>query len=179
MRILIVHGERPSSDKELHPAFEERLKLAALMCQKNNYDLLVITGGKTKKKFQSEAEIGRRFLEGKIHTPFLLEGRAVTSVENINFTKKLLQRQKIDSVDIITSQTRIFRLKYLYKKLWPEIYAVANLYGAKDFYSPFFVMGELIYDLYTHVDIQEKYLARIAKRFFRNHQENLELAKSF
>jgi len=173
MKILIIHGERPKRNQELHPAFEERLKLATILSGKNNYDLVVITGGKTKKKFRTEVEIGREFLEGKILTPFLLEECAVTSVENIKFTKKLLQNRKIDSADIITSETRIPRLKYLYKKLWPELYTKSQFYGAKDFYSPFFLLGEFIYYLYAHVDIQEKYISRITKRLFKNHQENL------
>ena len=168
MNILLIHGEKPLKNKALHPAFEERLKLALKLSNNNDYDLILISGGQTRSNQPSEASSGYAYLRNKTTVPIILEENSKTTIENILFSRNVLQNYNITGIDIITGKRWSRRGKYLYKKLWPEIYNKARFFAARDFYPFLYYLAEVAYYLYALVDIEERWLPKITKRLFRN-----------
>ncbi len=169
--VVIIHGEKPKPSGSIHPAFLERLKKVIELSQKSPLDLIVVTGGKTRKGVESEAAIGCRYLKSRIQVPILKEDQSRTTIENINFTKKLLSSKIIffKEIFVITSGKRIFRIKFLYRKLWPEEYGKMKFIPTKDFYPSFFYLYEALSLFLDMFDIKERFLLGATKRFFRNH----------
>ncbi len=170
IKIIIVHGEKTHRTGKIHEAYTERLNKALGLTQKIKPDLIVLTGGKTREIAKSEAELGKEYLEGKTKTPLLLENHSRTTIENIRFTKKILEKNKIktDEFFIITSQKRISRIKYLYKKIWLEAYKNSKFIGAKDFYPFWFSAYEWLSLLLDTFDIKERFLLAFTKKIYRN-----------
>ena len=174
IKIIIVHGEKTHRTGKIHEAYIERLNKALGLTQKIKPDLIVLTGGRTREIAKSEAELGKEYLEGKgkgkIKTPLLLESRSRTTIENIRFTKKILEKNKIKAGEffIITSQKRISRIKYLYKKIWPDIYKNSKFIGARDFYPFWFSTYEWLSLLLDTFDIKERFLLAFTKKMYRN-----------
>lgn len=169
--IIIVHGEKPRRDGSMHPAFRERVKVAiewSRQCQ-GQY-IIVVTGGKTRKKAEPEAVSGAQLLGRTIHTPIFIEDRSRTTIENINFTRALLKNNGIVTRHyiVVDSRKRMFRLKYLYRKLWPEICQAIQFVPAPDTYPISFYMWEYISYLLDHVDIRERGILRLTKNTFRS-----------
>jgi len=163
-KVVVVFGEKSIRSGEMHPAFKERLDRAV----KQKVDLIVITGGETKRNSDSEAKIGMRYIRGKTSTKVILEDKAKTTVENILFSKKLLERKKIkvDKVIAISSNKRMFRLRYLYWRLWSEV--DVKFLGARDFYPFMFYLQEILYLIVNLFDPYEKTIVRLTRKLFRN-----------
>ena len=75
---------------------------------------------------------------------------------------------EIEKIIAITSRKRIFRIRYLYWRLWRDVYPKIVFVGAKDYYPVFYYFAEFFYFLYDLVDPHERLLVRFVKRIFRN-----------
>jgi hypothetical protein len=166
--ILLIHGEKPGRDNALHLAFKERLELALELIERNNYDLILVTGGQTRNFFPPESQIGYEYLRYKTRLPVIQENRSHTTVENILFCREVLSEYQIGHIDIITSKVRLRRFKYLYKRLWPELSDKCRIFGAKDSYFFLYPLVEIVYILYSFFDLKEKVVPRLTKKIFRN-----------
>jgi uncharacterized SAM-binding protein YcdF (DUF218 family) len=166
--ILLIHGEKSSRSKALHPAFEERLKLALKLTQRNKYDLILISGGRTRKQFPPESQIGYKYLTDKVRVPLIQEDQSRTTVENILFSQKMLSHYRISNIDVITSKTRLCRFRYLYEKLWPQLQGRHTIFGAKDSYFFLYPLAEMAYLFYSFFDLRERGITRLTKKIFRN-----------
>lgn len=168
-RVLVVHGEKPLSSGKIHPNFIERLKVALKLVKKEKFDFVIITGGKTRRKFTSEAEMGKKWLSGRIGN-LLLEHGARTTIQNIEDTKGLIEREKIKigKIVLIASKKRIPRVKFLYRRIWPEIYPKVKFVGAKDFYPLVYWFVEWASYPLDVFDIKEKFILKITAKIFRN-----------
>ncbi|MFA6354118.1 MAG: YdcF family protein [Candidatus Paceibacterota bacterium] len=169
-RIIIVHGEKSKPSGEIHPAFIERLNKAIEISKQVSPDFIVIASGQTRKISPPEAQTGYDYLKDKIKTPILIEKESRTTIENIKFTKKLLTDGKIEinKLYVVTSRKRIFRIKFLYRRLWPEIYEEIEFIPTKDFYPILFYPYKALYLLLNLLDIKERFLLPLGKKFFRN-----------
>lgn len=167
IKLLIIHGEKPTRSGSIHPAFLSRLSTAVKLCHNNSYNLVVITGGQTRKNAPTEAAQGLEYLRSKINLPIILEEKARSTAENIIFTKKLLKGGKIASATIVTSQKRFWRTGYLYSRLWPELRGKTEIIGSPDPYPVFFLLREWLLFLFAVLNSKEKFCF-LAKKFFRN-----------
>lgn len=80
----------------------ERLRLAAHLHRRTNLPILV-TGGHPDGGVHSEAELMQSVLEQDLHAPVKwVEEESVNTRENALFSRKLLQRQGIDSIYLVT-----------------------------------------------------------------------------
>lgn len=131
---------------------------------------VVVTGGETRRGCQSEAASGAAFLDSRVSVPVLREEHARTTSENVRRVKSLMQNRSVapTSYLVITSKTRLFRVRYLYRRLWPERFLHAQFIGAKDTYAFWYLFLERLYFLYNLIDPRERTLARMTKKFFRN-----------
>ncbi len=173
MYIIIVHGEKPLKNCGMHPAFKERLKCAVHIYHtyKSEVSAIIVTGGETRKGCITEATSGATYIEGRVSCPILTELHARSTSENVRFCKKIVSQNthyKEYTIIAITSKKRVRRARYLYARLWKSTYPRLRILGAKDFYSPFYILCEFLYLLYDHIDPREYTLARLTKKIFRN-----------
>jgi hypothetical protein len=168
MNIIIVHGEKPLSSGEIHPEFIRRLNQALEISKNAEIDLIIISGGQTRKNAKPEAEMGFDYLSPKTKTPILLEIKSKTTFENIIFTKNLLENREIDLAYIVSSKKRMFRIKYLYKLSWPQIFLKVRFIEVEDEYPSLFYLVELFYFFFAILDREEKFFAKFSKIIFRN-----------
>lgn len=165
-RIIIVHGEKPLSSGQMHPEFIRRLDKCIEIAQP--YDCIIITGGQTRKNAQPEAQQGQQYLLCKLKNKIILEKEARTTSENIRFVKKMILETRNKTFVAISSLKRIPRLKYLYKRLFPETRGSITFLGVMDDYSIWYSLVECCYFLFAVVDPQEKTIVRLFKKIFRN-----------
>jgi hypothetical protein len=171
VHIIIVFGEKPLRSGQMHPELKLRLNKALDIIKQTGGDLLIITGGQTRSNTQTEAEMGLAYVNNKTTTPILLEKNARSTSENIRYTKQLLSDNHLSATEnfsVVTGQKRIWREKYLFRKLWAEAFPRTTFYGATDLHSFWYYGVELPYFLFAIMDPQERYLARLTKKVFRN-----------
>lgn len=169
-RIILVHGEKPDPKNHLRPEFKERLDKTLSLSQTHHIDYIVILGGQTQPTVPSESEIGSQYLKPKTKLPILLEPKSKNTGENIMFAKELLKDKQVNKIYVITSQSRLFRIKYLYQRLWPKMFPNIEFVSTKDYYPFYFPILEFIYFLVDIFDPEGKTLEDIAKVIFRNGQ---------
>jgi len=168
--IIIVHGKKPLRGGSMHPAFIERLDQAVRLARQSSYQEILITGGPTRTRVVTEAKMGRQYLLGRTKLPVRLEDKSRTTAENIIFTQAEeigRNNKELSNVAVITSRPSILRTRYLYKKLWPEVYKSATFVGAKQHNSLVDFLTEPFYYLYALLDPKEQYTGYL-KRLFRN-----------
>lgn len=169
--LAIVHGEKLLPNGEMHVSFILRLNEALRLVKKEGVDAVLITGGTTRAGLRSEADMGKTYLSTRLHVPILTENESHTTVENIIFSKRLLEAQSdFLPTYIITSKKRVTREKYLYRRLWPTAYENAKYIGTYDTYPIGYRLVELLYFVYAVFDLHEKTLGRLTKKMFRNCQ---------
>jgi len=168
MNLIIVHGEKSTSGGRMHPAFKSRLDACISIIKEKPVELIIITGGQTRKNVPTEAKLGFEYLKNKFNTPILLEEKARTTSENIRYSKVLVGHKSLEKIIVISSKKRMFRLKYLYWRLWPEVYSKIRFIKTKDFYSIFFYPLEFFYLIFAIIDPREKLFARFTKKVFRS-----------
>ena len=167
---IIVHGEKSLRNGDMHPAYKSRLNAVLNLIKYHTYDEILITGGYTRDGQVSEAEIGYKYLKPKTNLPIHLEKQAHTTIENVLFTHQHEQckHEHIQSAVVITSSVRVPRVRYLYKKHWPQLYERVSFIGTQDHYFPLYFLLEYIYWMFDILDPKERYVIKLAKCLFRN-----------
>ncbi len=167
-RLIVVHGEKPNKNNTPHREFLKRLEKTVELAGKGIADGIIVSGGTTRKNSESEASFGAAYLRNKVELPIFTEENSHTTIENIRFIKRMLAHCSPEYLIIVSSKKRMFRLKYLYGRLWPEMHGKIEFVGAPDSYGLFFYFVELTYLMYSIFDINESALARLTKKIFRN-----------
>src|SRR3989344_6074401 len=133
---IIIHGEKHTRSGGLHPAYKNRLdKTIDYSRSHPGLEMIILTGGKTRRKCQSEAEAGREYLDGKVNAHLILEDRAKTTADNVVYSKKMMRPKDFERVIVITSRARMMRAKYLYARLWPEAKKKLEFVSSEDTYT--------------------------------------------
>ncbi len=172
MKILIIHGEKSGKLGGIHKEFLVRLNKAINLSKENKFDKIIISGGQTRKNIPSEAGQGFEYLNNKITGQIFLEDKSKTTPENVQYTKTIIKNWGIPLRDfeiyVISSKTRIARLKYLYSVIFPEVYSKIKFIPADDSYGFVYQLIEKIYHLIAFIDPYEKILGKWKKELFRN-----------
>lgn len=148
----------------------ERVEVLKTLLKQDTEISLVICGGKTRKKFDSEAKIILRhlvssgYLSEKVKV--ITEEQSRTTAENIKQTKQILNSILPIQIKAITTKESVPRFEYLYKKLWPEADELVNFYSNSNSRKRLKII-ENIYYWYTHIDPEYKWL-KLPVRIFRN-----------
>jgi hypothetical protein len=169
-RIIIVHGEKPTRQGKMHIEFQARLEKAIRIANSGKCDLIVITGGKTRKNACSEAQMAAKYLSDKIRVPVFLEDKSSTTSENVRFAKTLIEKEKIfiDSVVVIVRKSCVAKAEHFYRHFWKEAYEKASFIGALDTHTLFYHLIAHFLFLLAVADPKEKTVFRIFKMIFRN-----------
>ena len=103
---------------------EARLDKADEIIKKGGWDAIVISGGRTRAHFPSEAELGLKYLRDTLRSnaEVLLEDCSKTTADNIAFTRALkeLSGVCVERVLVVTGAYHVPRFRLLFAKLWPE-----------------------------------------------------------
>lgn len=168
MKFLVVHGEKPTRKLTIHRAFVARLDAAARIANQEKFDAIILTGGCTRKGAISEAQMGSDYLSKRVSTRLMLECEARSTSENIRNVRRILADENIGFLTVISSKKRIWRLKYLYHRLWKDMSGKISFASAPDFYWWPYYLAEAFYFLFAFLDPEEKLFARVTKKLFRN-----------
>ena len=102
---------------DIHPILKKRIDVFLKKCKKG--DKVILSGGKSNSSQKhTQAFIMKKYI--KNHTDIedkniLLENKSKTTVDNIFFTFKLLEKHNISNVSIITSTWHLKRVKMIVK----------------------------------------------------------------
>lgn len=160
-KLIILHGNKLDKDGALSKQMLERIDVLKDLLKQDTEISLVICGGKTTKKFNSEAKTIFDYLNetGIIpkNTKIVLEENSKTTAENIREIRKIFDELFPIKIEAITTKESVPRFKFLYKKLWPEVnkkvYFFSNNNSRK-----ILRMIEKIYYWYSQVDPEYKWL---------------------
>ncbi|MDH2997659.1 hypothetical protein A1D22_08005 [Pasteurellaceae bacterium LFhippo2] len=97
----------------------ERLRYTAYLYQQTGLPVL-ITG--SSPNGNSEARVMARELETFFHTPTKwLEEHALTTIQNAQFTKEILDKEQINKIILVTNQWHMLRAKLLFERAGFEV----------------------------------------------------------
>ncbi len=169
-RIVIVHGEKPTKQGKMHIELQARLEKAIRIANSGKCDLIVVTGGQTRKNTFSEAKMAANYLRGKTKVPVLLEEKATSTSENVRFVKALVKKEdiSIDSVIVIVRKSCLSKARYFYWHFWEEVYDKIGFIGALDTHTLFYRLSMHILFLLAVADPKEKTIVRFLKILFKN-----------
>lgn len=172
--LLIVNGVQFNKDLSPNLEFITRLEKVIEIVKLQPIDKIIISGGSTRSKYMSEASFGEQYLQKHTNISIFKEEKSHTTIENIKFTKIIitehdeLKSDNIEKIIVVTTSKRLFRLKYLYKKIHPEIVNKIEFIVAPYPQPTSLTFLETLYLFYSMFDINERFLARFIKRALRN-----------
>lgn len=123
--VIVVLGYKLNQDGSLHGEFITRLEYAAKLASSDPNACLVVTGGKTRSEFESEAKVAQGYLSSRhpaLLERLILETEAVSTSEHPRLIRTLLRDKKIfpSKFTFVTSEFHRRRSKMLFSWFWPE-----------------------------------------------------------
>ncbi|MFD0959233.1 YdcF family protein [Paenibacillus chungangensis] len=114
---LIVLGY-VSKDGRIHPLLKERLDEAYKLFQQYGHKYIIVSGGAVGSR-RSEAELMKKYLveKGVPTKKVLEEDKSYNTVQNLIFSKQLMEQYQLNSFIIITNSFHIRRTKYILHRL--------------------------------------------------------------
>lgn len=126
---VIVLGSQLSSD-EPGPVLKLRLDKASEYARENPDTYLILSGGKEKKKSETEAQAMKRYLldRGVPEGQLMLEERSSSTLENLAFSKELMgERSQTARIGVLTSNFHLYRAQMIAKKLgMQQVWGIAS-----------------------------------------------------
>lgn len=116
---VIVLGSQIHS-REPGAILKCRLDKAAEYAAENPETCMILSGGREKRKSDTEAQVMKRYLmeKGVPEERLLLEERSTSTVENLAFSKILMdERGKSARIGILTSNFHLYRAQQIAKKM--------------------------------------------------------------
>lgn len=114
---LIVLGY-VTKDGRIHPLLKERLDEAYERFQQFGHKYIIVSGGGVGSR-QSEAELMKEYLvdKGVPAKRILKEDKSHNTVQNLIFSKQLMEQYQLKSFMIITNLFHVRRTKYIMHRL--------------------------------------------------------------
>ncbi|WP_411552558.1 YdcF family protein [Paenibacillus lautus] len=114
---LIVLGY-VSKDGRIHPLLKERLDEAYKLFRQYGHEYIIVSGGAVGSRC-SEAELMEKYLieKGVPAKRVLKEDKSNNTVQNLIFSKQLMEQYQLKSFVIITNLFHVRRTKYIMHRL--------------------------------------------------------------
>jgi len=170
MRVGIVLGKKPRKGEAIHPELRARALKASYLLRAKKVDLIIVSGGKTRGGM-GDTEAGSVY---NLFPSYLRERMAVrresfalSTAQNIEYSKKMLQATPVDELVILTSPYHVRRTRFLLAKIWPEMLGKTTFLPVGP--SPFKeVVVEAILLALLFVDPKGKWIFPLLHKVFRN-----------
>jgi len=102
-------------NKNIHPILKKRLDTFIKLYKKG--DKVILCGGKTSKNKHTEAYMMSKYIrENTDIKDIILENKSLDTNENIHFLMKILIKNSINNVTLITSSWHMKRVKNIVRK---------------------------------------------------------------
>lgn len=107
-----------SKDGRIHPLLKERLDEAYKQFQQYGHKYIIVSGGAVGSR-RSEAELMKKYLveKGVPAKRVLKEDKSHNTVQNLIFSKQLMEQYQLKSFMIITNLFHVRRTKYIMHRL--------------------------------------------------------------
>lgn len=107
-----------SKDGRIHPLLKERLDEAYKRFQQYGHKYIIVSGGAVGSR-RSEAELMKKYLveKGVPANRVLKEDKSHNTVQNLIFSKQLMEQYQLKSFMIITNLFHVRRTKYIMHRL--------------------------------------------------------------
>lgn len=117
---LIVLGY-VSKDGQIHPLLKERLDEAYKLFRQYGHQYIIVSGGAVGSR-RSEAELMKKYLveKGIPAKKVLKEDKSSNTVQNLMFSKQIMEQYQLETFVIITNLFHIRRTKYIMHRLGME-----------------------------------------------------------
>lgn len=114
---LIILGY-VSRDGRIHPLLKERLDEACKIFQQYGHENIIVSGGAVGSRY-SEADLMKEYLveKGIPANKVLKEDQSRNTVQNLIYSKRLMELHQLESFIVITSLFHIRRTKYIMHRL--------------------------------------------------------------
>ncbi|NMB70396.1 DUF218 domain-containing protein [candidate division WWE3 bacterium] len=136
MHGIILHGSKLTSKGDLSVVMLARINVLMHIAGQGSFDFLVITGGVTRRRFQSEALSIYNIIKSSVsfpnNLPVIIEDNSRTTRENIINTKKLIETRSFESLTVITGADSYRRFRRLYRLHMPEHFSKINFEVAEN-----------------------------------------------
>ena len=167
-KIVIVHGQKLGDEGELKDGFVKRLDKSVEVLVENKCDFILVSGGRTRERFPSEAEVGADYLRKKYFIEVVEERQSLTTVDNVVCASKLIG-QNPEFIYAISSRSKLPRLRFLYEKLYPEIYDKIDFVSSGEDSPIIEPLKEFLHLAYNRFDLHEESSAvRFLRKTLRN-----------
>ncbi|MCA9381819.1 transglycosylase domain-containing protein, partial [Candidatus Dojkabacteria bacterium] len=166
--IAIVHTVKLDRKGKPRQNYLHRLNAAIELTKHHKIDEIILFGGKTRKKFPSEAKVGQNYLKGKVKVPTTLETVSKATIDSVLNIKKLIKIDKVNKIYVITSDYSLERFKFLYSELYPEAKGKLEFISTKDESGLRFKYAQKFYLAYSKLVPEGGIIAKILQAIFRN-----------
>lgn len=154
---IVVLGSRVRVNTTYNPCLVYRVNRAVDLYKNHYADRIIFSGGGDTKFFENESEAMQKIASESGVPPqdSILEGRSISTYENLLYTKELLEKKQMHSIIIVSEPYHLPRAALIAKKLGIP-YSVAPAFGSPcwerfKFVSPYFLRegAALLYYLVT------------------------------
>ena len=115
MTTYVILGYTLDNNNKIHPILKKRLDKFIKLYK--NGDKVILCGGK-KNRNRTESYIMSKYILDKITISkkyIIFENKSIDTTENIVFLLKILKKENIKNVSLITSSWHMKRVKYIIK----------------------------------------------------------------
>lgn len=154
--ILIVLGCASKRDGKPSECMIARLRKAIQLYRKNNYSLIILSGGVTRRGCPPEAAVMRVMIinylpDGRV----LTETKSKTTVQNALFCWERIKDKDVKSVTVLTSKMNLRRTEHIFRKLYAHMKVTLRFEAAEDTADPversYYYIRELIATAYYKI----------------------------
>jgi vancomycin permeability regulator SanA len=167
--VILVLGHKLLPSGEASEEFQNRIRRGLELFAAENADWLVISGGKTRAEFSSEAQIGQRFIPFHLEWKTVLETQSRTTFDTFRLTPAYLESMDISvtAITVVTSAYHVPRAQRIMARLWPRAYACAKFDGVGSV-SPWHWFTEKLHLILLGIDPEGTWLVPVLAKGFRN-----------
>ena len=167
-KIVVVFGEKLEGNGNLGENYKRRIEKAREVYIKDDCDDVIISGGKTRAQYVSEAKAAANYFRIRYGIEAMIEERALTTSENVSNVAEIVGENP-ERIYIISDKERLRRIDFLCRNLCPKIYDKIYLVPSDNSFNLAGSVKETLHLFYNHFDLHEKSpVFKFLKKIFRN-----------
>ena len=131
--MILILGNKLTNSGEMNPILINRLDLAAKLHQKNNYQYILVSGGRAQQKSKySEAHLMKKYLVEKYNIDnniIIKENHSRDTIQNAKKSLRIVKKLNQKDITIVSSKFHLPRVKAIFNHFFDN---KIKYYGAKN-----------------------------------------------